>query len=140
MFFDLNNSLAEMEAVKREIDNIFNRTGYLKYNRSFPLVNVYDSNDELTVIAELPGLNKDNINITLTENVLQLSGNREEKNYGEKVLTLRKERSQGQFEKSLRLPFPVERDKISASFTDGILTVKLPKAEEAKPKKVTIQA
>ena len=140
MFFDLNNSLAEMEAVKREIDNIFNRTGYLRYNQSFPLVNIYDNSDELTVVAELPGLTSENINITLSENVLTLSGNREEKGYGEKVLTLRKERSQGQFEKSLRLPFPVERDKISAGFTDGILTVKLPKAEEAKPRKITIQA
>lgn len=140
MFFNLNNSLAEMEAVKREIDNIFNRSGYLRYSQSFPLVNIYDNNDELTVVAELPGLTGENINITLTENVLTLSGNREEKGYGEKVLTLRKERSQGKFEKSLRLPFPVERDKISAGFTDGILTVKLPKAEEAKPRKITIQA
>jgi HSP20 family protein len=140
MFFDLRNSLAEMEAVKREIDNVFNRSGYLKNNKAFPLVNVYDNNDELSVVAELPGLTSDNINITLTENVLHLSGNREEKNYGEKVSTLRKERSYGKFEKSLRLPFPVERDNITASFTDGVLTVKLPKAEEAKPKKVIIQA
>ena len=140
MWFDFSNSLAEIEGLKKEIDSIFNRMGHTRGNVTFPLVNFYDSTDEITLVAELPGLTKEDINITLTDNLLMLSGKREEKRYGEKVQALREERIKGNFEKTLRIPVMVEREKINASFSDGLLTVKLPKAEEVKPKKISIQA
>jgi len=139
MFFDLNNSFNELETLRREIDNIFNRSSVTK-SSSFPLVNIYDNSDEIKVVAELPGINKEDLDITLTNGTLTLSGKREAKRYGEKVLTLRQERSSGEFEKRLRMPVAVNSENISANFSDGILTINLPKAEEAKPKKIMIQA
>ncbi|GIW22842.1 MAG: heat-shock protein Hsp20 [Candidatus Sericytochromatia bacterium] len=139
MFFDFESAFRELENLRNEIDNIFNRSNYYRYS-TFPLVNMYENNDSLQLVAELPGVNKDDINITLNNDILTLSGKREEKKYAEKVETLRNERSFGNFEKSFRLPVLVKKDEITANFADGLLTINLPKAEEAKPKKITIQA
>lgn len=139
MFFDFESAFKELENLKNEINNIFHKSSYTGLS-SFPLVNMYENADNLQLVAELPGISKDDLNITINNDVLTLSGKREEKRYGEKIETLRKERSFGNFEKSFRLPLLVKKDEISANFSDGILTINLPKAEEAKPKKIIIQA
>ncbi|MBD3391619.1 MAG: Hsp20 family protein [Chitinivibrionales bacterium] len=111
--------------------------GSLAY--SFPLVNVYESKDDITVNAELPGLARDQVAITFSDNVLTLSGTRKPAmEESDRTVVVRQERSLGGFEKSFRIPVRVEADKITAAFKDGILTVTLPKAEEAKPKQIQI--
>jgi len=139
MFFDLDTAFRDLSNLRREIDSVFNRTGYTGRN-SFPLVNLYETSEDLKLVAELPGLTRENIDITLHNDTLTLKGHRDEKNYGEKVTALRQERSTGQFTKDFRLPIALEKDKISATFSDGMLTITIPKAEEAKPKKIMIQA
>jgi HSP20 family protein len=139
MFFDFESAFRELENLRNEINNIFERSSYTGLS-TFPLVNMYDNTDNLQIVAQLPGVNKDDVNITVNNDVLTLSGKREEKKYGEKVEVLRKERSFGEFEKSFRLPVLIKKDEISASLVDGMLIINLPKAEEAKPKKIMIQA
>ena len=110
--------------------------GALMWN---PLVDIAETDDEIVVTAEFPGMNKSDINITMQDNVLTLKGEKKqsgienkEKNYH------RLERSYGSFERSFSLPVTIKQDKIKAAFMDGILTIRLPKSAEAKPKEVPI--
>lgn len=136
--FDFTDTLERLEALRNEINSVFNNS--YSMNSSYPLVNVYETEDDFKIVAELPGVTKDALNLTFTGNILTLSGRREGKKYGEKISTLRKERLEGDFSKSLRIPVAVKSDEITANFNDGILTVVLPKSEEAKPKRIAIQA
>jgi HSP20 family protein len=104
----------------------------------FPAVDVYEDKDNLLVRAELPGMKKEDIEISLHEGFLTLSGERKGQEKKEGTETYRSERWLGRFQRTLSLPCSVVPDKIKATYTDGILTVTLPKAEEAKPKQIPI--
>lgn len=97
-----------------------------------PKVDVSETEKELTVKAELPGIERDHIDISLDENTLVIKGekNQEKEETGEHYH--RVERSYGSFYRSIRLPAAVEKDKIDASYHDGILKVVMPKSKEAK--------
>ncbi|MCH7472823.1 Hsp20/alpha crystallin family protein [bacterium] len=104
-----------------------------------PAVDVAESDDSFVVMAELPGMKKEDISIELENNVLSLKGERrfETKEEGENYHSI--ERSYGSFCRSFKLPKNVEGDAISAEYKDGVLKVTLPKKEEVKPKKVEIK-
>ena len=103
-----------------------------------PAVDIYDDNDKIVIKAELPGMEKKDIDVDLKDHVLTLKGERtyenEEKNGG----YYHRERAFGKFQRSFRLPVDSEPDKIKADFKDGILTIEVPKPEEEKPKKITV--
>lgn len=126
-----------LERVRGDLDRIMSSSdaGTLS---SFPLVNIYDSKDDIVITAELPGLSKDNVSITFNDGILTLSGKREPCVLSDKYVSVREERSVGVFEKTLKIPVKVEQNKISAAFKDGVLTVTMPKAEEAKPRQIAI--
>jgi HSP20 family protein len=138
--FDFINPFVGMESLRKQINDAFGTAGVTASTCTFPLVNVYDNQDDLIVVAEMPGVKKDSVNINLLENTLTISGVREKFELGEDTTVLRRERSTGPFEKSFRLPLSVDKDKISASMAEGILTVTLPKSEEAKPKQIAIKS
>mgnify|MGYP001610705359 CR=1 FL=1 len=118
--------MRKLEALRREMEQLFSSPSmsYISsLNASFPLVNLYEDQDNLVVVAEVPGVDPESVQTV----------------YKEGVLTLRKERPVGEFEKNIRVPFPVVVDQISATLQDGMLVAKLPKAEEAKPKQIKIQ-
>ncbi len=141
MLFEYDfNPFKQLESLRKQINDVFGTPGLTPNANTFPFVNVYDNQDNLIVIAEMPGVNKDSININLLENTLTLSGVREENELNSETTVLRRERSTGQFEKSFRLPVIVEKNKISANLTDGLLTITLPKSEEAKPKQIAIHS
>jgi HSP20 family protein len=103
-----------------------------------PTLDVLDDKDNLVVKVELPGLKKEEINLSLHDGVLTISGERQrevEKKEGE---AFRSERYFGKFQRSVTLPAAVDSGKVNASYKDGILTVELPKAEEAKPKQIAV--
>jgi HSP20 family protein len=129
----------EMERIRKEFNNLF--SGYQRVTDSgtYPLLNVYDNRDEVIVTAELPGMTKEKVNITFMDEVLTLSGELEPISGAQNMTAVRRERSIGSFEKRVHVPFKVQQDKISASFENGVLTIKMPKAEEAKPKTITIE-
>jgi HSP20 family protein len=106
----------------------------------FPLVNVTEEADKYYVRAELPGIKAGDIEISVTGNTLSLSGERkipEEKN---NVKYHRRERESGKFNRIITLPAQINTAKVEAHSGEGILTVTLPKADEAKPRQITIQS
>src|SRR5439155_4248421 len=104
-----------------------------------PALNLYQNNDNVIAVVELPGMRKEDIEISLHDGTLTISGERKsESSNGEKAE--RSERYTGKFRRSITLPARVDPNKVSATYRDGILTVTLPKAEEAKPKKIQVNA
>ncbi len=106
-----------------------------------PAVDVRETNDEIHVMAELPGLKPEDVSVTVENGVLTISGEKkhevqEGKEEGNYYLF---ERRYGRFERSFTLPRTVNADQVNARFRDGVLTIVLPKAEEARPRKVQIE-
>jgi HSP20 family protein len=103
-----------------------------------PAVDLYEDNDHLIVRAELPGMSKESIDISLHEGVLTLAGERKAEDLPAGSEAYRSERFYGRFQRTLDLPKPVEADRVSAHYRDGILTITLPKTEEAKPRQIEV--
>jgi HSP20 family protein len=102
-----------------------------------PALDLYQNNDNIVAVVELPGLRKEDIEISLQDGTLTISGERKDETGGENGAT-RTERCTGKFRRSVTLPTRVDGNKVSATYKDGVLTVTLPKAEEAKPKQIQI--
>ncbi len=114
----------------------FGRTSQLFTGWS-PALDLYESGDHLIAVVELPGMRKEDIDISLHDGTLTISGERKrESNNGEKAQ--RTERYVGTFRRSIALPTRVDASKVNATYQDGILKVTLPKAEEAKPKQIPV--
>ncbi len=104
-----------------------------------PAMDIRESKDAYTVTAELPGMSKKDFDIAVEDNVLTISGDRNLETEGEDENYHRIERSYGSFKRSFTLPIQVVQDKVDARYKDGILTIALPKAEEAKQRKIEIK-
>jgi HSP20 family protein len=103
-----------------------------------PAVDLYEDKDTITVRAELPGMKKEDIEINLHEGFLIISGERKQDQKCESAETYRSERFLGRFRRTISLSSEVDSEKITASYTDGVLSVILPKSEKAKPKQIPI--
>ena len=102
-----------------------------------PALDLYQNSDNLVAVIELPGMRKEDIEISLHDGTLTIAGERKSSSSnGEKAE--RSERYVGSFRRSISLPARVDTSKVSATYRDGILTVTLPKAEEAKPKRIDV--
>jgi HSP20 family protein len=115
-------------------------TGETGIGTWMPPVEVRERNGNLEITAELPGMTRDKLNIFYSDGMLTLSGERSPLPEEKGMTLIRQERSLGHFEKSVRIPAKIVPEKINALFSNGILTVTLPKAEEAKTKKILIEA
>lgn len=105
-----------------------------------PVVDVFENQDHVTVKAEIPGMRKEDIDVSVEGKTLSICGERrEEKEEGKGTANYRSERYFGRFYRSVPLPSAVDSGKVGAKYTDGVLTVTLPKTEEAKRKKIDIQ-
>jgi len=120
-------------------DVLLEPQGDVTARRWMPAVDIRETADSLLLVAELPGMTREDVQITLENNVLSIAGERKfEKDVkGESYHRL--ERTFGTFARSFSLPANVKTDKVEAVFKDGILTVTLPKVEEAKPRRVEIK-
>ncbi|MCE9611709.1 MAG: Hsp20/alpha crystallin family protein [Chthoniobacter sp.] len=103
-----------------------------------PALDVYDNKDNLVVQVELPGMKKEEIEIALHEGVLTVSGERKTGSERKEGEVFRSERYFGKFQRSVTLPVAVDGAQVKASYKEGVLTIDLPKAEEAKPKQIAI--
>lgn len=103
-----------------------------------PALDVHEDKDSFSVRVELPGMKREDIEVTLQDGALVISGERKEEKVREDATVHRQERFYGKFSRALTLPAAVSGDKVKAQYKDGILTVTLPKAEEAKPKAITV--
>lgn len=114
----------------------FGRMGQL-FTEWSPALDLYQNKDNVVAVVELPGMRKEEIEISLHDRTLTISGERrKESSNGEGAE--RSERYVGKFRRSIALPTRVDANKVSATYRDGILTVVLPKAEEAKPKQIRV--
>jgi len=105
-----------------------------------PAVDVFENKDNIIVKAEAPGMRKEDIEVSVEGNTLSICGERrEQKEEGQGTANYRSERYFGRFYRSVPLPSAVDTGKVNAKYQDGILTVTLPKTEEAKRKKIEIQ-
>jgi len=107
---------------------------------AFSALNMSEDDHNLYVRAELPGVAPENIEITTKENNLILKGERKIPAEGEKVSYHRKERDAGNFRRIISLPTRVDSDRVTAICKNGVLTVTLPKAEEAKPRQISVRS
>ena len=115
----------------------FARTGQLFTGWS-PALDLYQSNDNVIAVVELPGMRKEDIEISLHDGTLTISGERKRENSSNGDKAERTERYVGTFRRSIALPTRVDAGKVSATYREGILTVTLPKAEEVKPKQIQV--
>lgn len=105
----------------------------------FPPLNVWEDGESLYAEAELPGVKSEDLEISVMAGDLTIQGRRST-SAGEGVAFHRQERGAGQFNRVVRLPYEVDAQRVEANLRDGVLLVKLPKAESAKPKKIAIRA
>lgn len=128
---------SDFEKLRREIDKMFEDFLPIRREREmvfFPKIDLYEDENEIVLKAELPGLDKKDIDITVTENEIHLKGERKEETEKKKENFYRKEICYGKFERSIPLPVEVDPEKVEAEFKEGILEIKMPKKEEAKRK------
>ncbi len=104
---------------------------------SFPAINVFSKGDDCVIIAELPGINKSDIDVNVKGNQITISG-KKDISYDDNVSVHRRERDSGNFNRSLTIPIEVDADGVKAEYQDGVLAVFLPRAEADKPRSVTI--
>jgi HSP20 family protein len=130
--------------LRDEIDRLFDapltelaRTSRLLSGWTMAL-DVSEDKDDFFVKAELPGMKKEQIEVSLHDGSLSISGERKSKSNHEDAEVHRAERFFGRFQRTVALPTPVAADKVKAQYKDGILTVTLPKTEEAKPKHIDV--
>ena len=138
-------TFGRLSDLREELDRLFEsplgelgRASHL-FNGWTPAVDLYEDKDSFTVKAELPGLKSEDIDVSLNEGVLVISGERKCEQKFDEAETHRVERFFGRFQRSIVLPSSVKTDKIAAQYKDGVLTVTLPKSEEAKPKQIEIK-
>lgn len=127
-------NFGRLSNLQEELDRLFESplTGWA------PALDVHEDKDSFIVRTELPGLKREDIEVSLHEGALLISGERKAETKPEGVEVHRQERFYGKFQRALTLPTPVAADKITAQYKDGVLTVTLPKVEEAKPKQIDI--
>ncbi|MCP3979431.1 MAG: Hsp20/alpha crystallin family protein [bacterium] len=110
------------------------------YGAWAPAVDIVEKGDSLIIRAEIPGVDKSDIDVRVEDNSLVLRGERKREEELDEGNAYRLERAFGAFVRSFRLPKHVDASRIAAKYSDGVLEVELPKADEAKPRKVEIQA
>jgi HSP20 family protein len=133
----------EMERLQREMNRLVSGTSRwsgLNPAPCYPAMNVWTNQDGAVVTAELPGVNPEDIDISVMNDTLTLRGDQQSHEVQEGEILHRQERKCGNFTRSFQLPFQIEPGKVEASYERGILSVFLPRAEADKPKKIAIQA
>ena len=133
-----------LDQIQKEIDSIFSGRPLAKgfrpmFNNFYPAIDVFDKKDAIVVKAEIPGVDKKDVSITISENELTIKGEvKKEQEVNEKDY-YHCERSYGTFSRTIGLPGSIDKSKVKASYKDGILEILLPKSEEAKPKEIKLE-
>lgn len=132
----------EMDRLQSEMNRLFEvyYPNRVRQAPSYPALNVWANDEGLKVTAEVPGVSPDDIDISVVGDMLTLSGTRKNDELDENARYHRQERGYGDFTRSLQLPFPVDVNKVEATFHNGLLMVAMPRAEEDKPRKITVKS
>ena len=134
--------LASLLTLSRDFDRLFDSTWAAAKADSqvafTPVAELRETKDSVSVSLELPGVNRKDVSITFHDGVLAVAGERRQETEVKEGESFRTERSYGRFERQVELAAPVDAEKISAAFKDGVLTVTLPKRADARPKQIDI--
>lgn len=141
------NPEKELLDIEREFKKMFNRFGIgtqeaeSEYENAVwsPLTDISEDKDNYTLTLDLPGVKKSDVKISFVDGVLSISGERKQEKETKESKYHRVERAFGRYYRSFTLPAKIKADDINAEFTDGQLTITVPKAEEAKPKEIEIK-
>lgn len=130
---------SEFRRIENEMNRVLSR--YVSPSASeFPAINIWADSDEAIVTTEIPGIEAGNVEISVMGKTLTLKGSREPEEAKGGETYHRRERWYGKFTKTIELPFNVEGEKVEAKFAKGVLTVKAPRAESEKPKKIAVKS
>jgi HSP20 family protein len=138
----------ELNTIQSEMNRLFNSffeapapdNGGSTARRWVPAMDLVETEDDLVLRADLPGLSEDDVNIEVEDNTLTISGERKTEREERKEGYFRVERASGSFARSLTLPEGIDPEKVRASFDRGVLEIRIPKPEQRKPRKVQISA
>ncbi len=135
------NPTRTFSAFPRLFDSFFRGDTYEDVFHSIwiPAVDVAETEGEYVVKVEVPGVNRDDVKITVHDDTLTIRGEKKQEDRIKKSDFYRLERTYGSFQRSFTLPNTVKTDKIDATYKEGVLTITLPKAEEAKPKAIEVK-
>jgi HSP20 family protein len=144
-FFDRDEFLTPFDKmfdsmVESQFPEVVKSVGVKPYQGSaYPKVNVYEYEDKVGIVAEIPGLDKKQLNVEVEDGVLTISGDKHSTFDDEGAKVLRRELKQSSFKRSFELGEQLDGDNINASFKDGVLSVAIPKIEPEKPKKTFVK-
>ena len=144
-FFDRDNFLTPFDKmfdqmVEAQFPEMTKSVGVKPYQGSaYPKVNVYEYDDKVGIVAEIPGLNKKQLNVDVEDGVLTISGDKHSTFEDDGAKVLRRELKQSSFKRSFELGEQLDGDNIAANFKDGVLSVSIPKIEPEKPKKTFVK-
>ena len=128
----------DLDQVRRDVFRIFDAFSDDERTGVFPPANVSQTAEQIIVRCELPGMNIGDIKVTTAQNKLTIEGNRVIKRE-ERVSYHRREREEGSFSRTFVLPVAFDSERVQATYNDGILTISLPKAEQAKPRQIVVK-
>ena len=140
-FFDRDSFLTPFDKmfdqmVESQFPDVVRQVGVKPYgNTAYPKVNVYEYDDKIGIIAEIPGLDKKQLDVEVEDGILTISGDKHSTFENEGAKVLRKELKESSFKRQFELGELLDGDNISANFKDGILSISVPKTEPEKPKK-----
>jgi HSP20 family protein len=128
------------QEMNRLFDSFFGRPTSVQAGERLwvPLADMWETRDDLYVAFEIPGVREKDVNVSITGDLLTVKGERKWDREVKEDSFHRLERVYGRFERSIPLPVPVQADKVKATYRDGVLEIRLPKAEEVKPKEIKI--
>jgi len=140
-FFDRDSFLTPFDKmfdqmVESQFPDVVRQVGIKPYgNTAYPKVNVYEYDDKIGIIAEIPGLDKKQLDVEVEDGILTISGDKHSTFENEGAKVLRKELKESSFKRQFELGELLDGDNISANFKDGILSIEVPKTEPEKPQK-----
>jgi HSP20 family protein len=141
--FDKNrigaNLWADLDRLQEELSTAFGKGSGVNNYGSYPSVNLYQNEEEVLVTAFLPGIDTSDLEMSVVENRFLLKGN-PKKESKEGLSVIREELLGSEFMRSFELPFKINSEKVTANLKNGVLAVKLPKAEDEKAKKITVKS
>ena len=124
--------------VNRLFDNFFGRPASTAGRTWVPPVDMHATKDDLVLTLELPGVSEKDVNVSISGDLLTVKGERRYEHQVKEQELLHVERTYGKFERLIQLPMAVQADRVKATYRDGVLEIKLPKAEEVKSKEIKI--
>jgi len=123
----------EIMAMQRALDSAFTSA-----KTAYPPVDVVEKEDDIQILATMPGIDKESLELTILGDTLTIAGEKKSP-IQEGVTYIRRERPFGKFRKLIDLPYSVDQDKVTATYNDGLLTVTMSKAESAKPRQIKVE-